>query len=183
MATFNTFQQVKRRFFAMRNGVIADALRSQGAPYKIIFGLNLPQIVEIARDFAGDTALADSLWANSSTRESLLMAPMVHPVGEMTRRKAMEWISTAPSAESIDVLCHRLLRRCDFAADMAAGLAGDDRDLSRYAGLRLRFNLLPADLEEARREAEAEISRGCPLTISVATMLRDEIDYLAGGED
>lgn len=166
----------------MRNGVIADTLRSQGAPYKIIFGLNLPQIVEIASDFAGDTALADALWANSSTRESLLLASMIHPVDEMTRDKAMEWIASAPSAESVDVLCHRLLRHCEFAPELAAELSGSDCDLSRYAGLRLRFNLLPSGLDEALREAEAEIARDCRLTKMVATMLRDEIRYLSEDE-
>ena len=33
----------------MRNGIVADTLRKAGSPYRIIFGLNLPQISEIAR--------------------------------------------------------------------------------------------------------------------------------------
>ena len=46
--SFNEMQTVKRHFFALRNGVIADALRRAGSPFRIIFGLNLPQIAEIA---------------------------------------------------------------------------------------------------------------------------------------
>ena len=34
-----TIRQIKSDFFALRNGVIADKLRSAGCPYKIIFGL------------------------------------------------------------------------------------------------------------------------------------------------
>ena len=47
---YGPMQTVKRRFFAMRNGVIADVLRKGGSPFRTIFGLNLPQIAEIAAD-------------------------------------------------------------------------------------------------------------------------------------
>ncbi len=63
-------QQIKRRFFAMRNGVVADMLRRAGSPFHIIFGLNLPQIVEIASEIPETQreAMADALWQNRSTR-------------------------------------------------------------------------------------------------------------------
>lgn len=47
---FNLMQTVKRRFFAMRNGALAEQMRSRGLTYRINFGLNLPQIKEIAAD-------------------------------------------------------------------------------------------------------------------------------------
>ena len=50
MSDFNPLQNIKRRFFALRNGVIADTLRRAGSPFKIIFGLNLPQLAEIAAE-------------------------------------------------------------------------------------------------------------------------------------
>ncbi len=40
--------EIKQRLYAMRNGVIADSLRNAGSPYRSIFGLNLPQLTEIA---------------------------------------------------------------------------------------------------------------------------------------
>ena len=46
---YNQMQIIKRRFFAMRNGIIADTLRKAGLDYRMIFGLNLPQITDIAR--------------------------------------------------------------------------------------------------------------------------------------
>ena len=36
MTDFSRLQQVKRRFFAMRNGVIADTYRKAGSPHHII---------------------------------------------------------------------------------------------------------------------------------------------------
>ena len=45
---FGDMQNVKRRMFALRNGVVAEALRRGGCPYRIIFGLTLPQLDEVA---------------------------------------------------------------------------------------------------------------------------------------
>ena len=58
---YNDMQLVKRRFFAMRNGIIADTLRSAGSPFKIIFGLNLPQIIDIASQTPHTIELAEQL--------------------------------------------------------------------------------------------------------------------------
>ena len=79
MTQFNDMQVVKRRFFAMRNGAVADNMRKLGANYRIIFGLNLPQIVEIANETPHDEVLAEALWQIKSTRESQLLAPMIYP--------------------------------------------------------------------------------------------------------
>ena len=46
--SFNMMQAVKRRFFAMRNGALAEQMKSGGADYKINFGLLLAQVADIA---------------------------------------------------------------------------------------------------------------------------------------
>lgn len=136
----NEMQIVKRRFFAMRNGIIADTLRRAASPYHIIFGLNLPQLVEIAAETPHTVELADALHANASTRCSRLMAPMIHPLEEMTPDKALRWMEDVLCAEEADILCHRLLRRLPFAADLVAGSADEPKWL-QYTRLRLLANL------------------------------------------
>lgn len=64
MTEFSKMQRLKRRFFAMRNGITADALRRVGQPFRVIFGLNMPQLREIAGEFGPDEELARELWAN-----------------------------------------------------------------------------------------------------------------------
>ncbi|MDE6332414.1 MAG: hypothetical protein K2L80_07405 [Muribaculaceae bacterium] len=132
---------MKRHFFAMRNGIVADTLRRAGSPYHIIFGLNLPQLAEIASLTPHTVELSDALHANSSTRCSCLMAPMIHPHADMSHEKALRWMSEALCTEETDVLCHRLLRHLPYACDVAnEALAGEDRRLV-YGGLRLIANL------------------------------------------
>lgn len=174
---YNDFQLIKREFFALRNGIVADNLRRAGAPYRIIFGLNLPQLTEMARRIGENRDIAERLWANSTTRESLLLAPMVFPKLEMTLEIALKWVNEAPSAEVVDVLCHRLLRHLSCAGEIPRHLIDDNRDLSRYAALRLMLNLLPDSLNVAGEAARKELSRDCKLTAIPAMQLLDEISF------
>lgn len=178
MTTFNTMQLVKRRFFAMRNGAIADSLRRLGAPYRIIFGLNLPQITEIAAEFPHTPDLARALWANKTTRESMLLAPMLFPPEAMTPDEAARWIQEAPTPEIIDVLCLKLLRRLPFATDLIDAFALSAIDLHRYAALRLTFNRLADNPARALDLALNEAQRKCPMTASLARMLAEEASLL-----
>lgn len=134
-------QTVKRHFFAMRNGIIADVLRRGGSPFKIIFGLNLPQIVEIASATPQQRELACRLWENTSTRESMLIAPMIMPRESFTIDDARTWTAQCPCFEVADILCHRLLRHLPFALDLVKEFLGSENEMTRYAGVRLACNI------------------------------------------
>lgn len=179
---FGEMQNVKRRFFALRNGVIADTLRRGGCPYRIIFGLTLPQLDEVALVTAHSAEVAQMLWDNDSTRESRLLAPMLYPCEEMTIERARVWLSECRSVEDVDVLCHRLLRREPWASSLVDELSTAEDDMLRYAAVRLAFNNVYQRPEQALRVARAEAQRACALTQRVATMLCDEADYVLNPE-
>lgn len=111
-------QDIKKSFFAFRNGVIADTLRKAGMPYKVIFGLQIPQIAEIACGFQPSMTLADALWADSEVRESRLLAAYLFPVGETSQEKALELLRSVRTPEESDMLSFRLLKRLPFAASL-----------------------------------------------------------------
>ncbi len=182
MTTYNDMQSIKRRLFAMRNGAMADSLRRFGANYRIIFGVNLPQLIEIALDYAPDADLASRLWANTSTRESLLLAPMIFPREQMTFALASQWISQVPTPEVADILCHRLLRHLPEAYSLVERFIDSPEPLIRYTALRLQFNLLPQHLRYASSIATAELERSCPLTASLCRNLLDEVSFLSQTE-
>lgn len=148
--SYRPMQAVKRHFFAMRNGVIADTLRMSGSPFRYIFGLNLPQLVEAAAMFGKSRELAEELWANTTTRESMLLAPMLMPVEEFSEEDARRWIESLPAVEVADILCHRLLRHLPFAGELAYSLAEDENaDMTRYTAGRLAINIMYSDRDAA----------------------------------
>lgn len=178
----NAMQNVKQRFFAMRNGVVADSLRHCGSPFRIIFGLNLPQLQDIAAVFGKDRALAEALWANTSTRESRLLAPMLVDPAEFTFEDALSWIdSLSGSAEEIDLLCHSLLKRMPRFEVLINYYKDSANPYERYLALRLSFGLLVNEPYEALFNARVEQQRNHPFTIAIATQLCQDAEYLLEG--
>lgn len=181
--TFGKMQNVKRRFFALRNGDIAAVLRKSGSPYRIIFGLQLPQIVEVASATGTDAEMAERLWANDSTRESRLMAPMVADRTEFSPAYAKRWIASLMSVEETDILCHRLLRHLSFAPELVEEFAADGNDdMRRYLALRLARNLVYNSPELARKVAGEELARNANMTKRLAAETLDEADFVLEGE-
>lgn len=176
--SYNNIQLIKRDFFAMRNGVIADALRKAGAPYAIIFGLTLPQLADIASAIGENREIAETLHQNTTTRESLMLAPMIYPRGEMDYATAYQWLAGAQTAEVADVICHRLVRHLDFAAALASDLAQSPASMSRYAALRLYINIISKHTDAALEAARKELGLGDPMTLSLARQIIDEAEFM-----
>ncbi len=146
-------------------------MRRGGYGYKVVFGLQLPQLDSIASMTDRSAALAEELWADAATRESLLLAPMLYPPGEFTRAEALRWAGETPTTEVADILCLRLLRRLSYAGSLAAELACSRSEMVRYVGLRLAMNLFPGFASEAAELARAETERDCDLTRGVCLQI------------
>ncbi len=166
-----TEQEVRRQFFTFRNGLLADMLRKQAQlPQKVIFGLNLPQLREIAAQCGEDEALALELWADTDCREARLLATMLRKPSA----KALDWLDEVFTVEEADVVCHRLLRRCPGAANKAREGLASDNPMVRYAALRLILNLLPEEKELANQALNTLEFH--PLTDGIARQLRRQLD-------
>lgn len=183
MAEFNKLQMVKRRFFAMRNGVVADAMRRGGSKFRIIFGLNLPQIAEIASGLGYDKDLAWQLWGNRTTRESMLLAPMLFDPAGLQGGDIERLCDETPDIEVADVLCHRLLKRLPDAAHIMAVLSGSDVAMKRYIALRLAYWRVGCDPEASMSMACKELGRDEPLTANISRMLMAEAEMIMGDKE
>lgn len=166
------FREAKQQFFALRNGLLADTLRKQCAlPYKLIFGLNVIQLREIAAQAGKDAGLAKQLWADSDCRESRLLAPMVKPEPDL------QWLAEVRTPEEADILCHASLRCHPDAETAAAEAVRSDNPMIRYAGIRLLLNLLPSSTETARKVLESLPAD--TLTAGIARQLSQELEFLS----
>lgn len=173
---YNDMQMLKRSMYAMRNGIVADALRKGGCPHKMVFGVNLPQLAEIAREFGKNREVAEQLWADTSTRESMMLAPMLMPDEEFSAEDAMRWIDSCPSHEAIDILCLKLLRLRPFAFDLAQSLAADADPMRHYAGLRLMCNLAPQHTTEAVEMGAREMESGSEKQLAQILLSYSDLD-------
>lgn len=174
---FNILQQVKRRFFAMRNGVIADALRKGGSPYKIIFGLNIVQIKEIASDFQKINGLSQILWENNSTRESMLIAPMLMNPSKLNYNQVLKLIEESPDIECLDMLVHSLLRKMDSIEKIVENLESEKNWKARYVSMRLTWLLLRTNSHVAKKMAETELEKNDWHTKPLAEKILNELQF------
>lgn len=154
---YNPMQAVKRRFFALRNGILADTLRKAGSPYRFIFGLNLPQLMDLAGEIGKDNELADQLHANGTTRCSRLLAPMVHHRNSLDPEKASQWLNDVLSHEEADVLCNQLIRHQPYAMELVEPLLTSELELPQYTGLRLLASIQALQFEPQPYKLPANI--------------------------
>lgn len=173
---FNRMQTLKRRFFAMRNGLLADQLRHAGSKFRIIFGLNIIQLNDIARDYGHDPELAEALWANTTTRESLLLAPMLWQPDDFTSDCLMQLCTSVPDPEIADMVCHKLIKTRTDVLSFIDTLSASPEPLLRYMALRLILPLIGSKISpsDAAITAGREIAAAHPLTLSLATMVKSE---------
>lgn len=143
MITSDTdIRQIKHLFMTYRNGIVSDTLRKAGQPYAVIFGLQIPQISEIARQLSPSAALARTLWADTNVRESRLLSCWIFPVEELSPDEALAMALSVITREEADILAFRLLRRHPEAGvipDMITAAA--KTPLQQYAAEALRRNL------------------------------------------
>ncbi|MCM1337591.1 MAG: hypothetical protein NC187_10005 [Candidatus Amulumruptor caecigallinarius] len=172
------FNAIKQQFALMKNGVVSDTLAAMKLPHRIIWGLNLPQLKEIAAGVEPSAELAMMLRGDKGTRESVLIAPMVMPREQVDFRGGMEWVDDAPTAEAIDIRVHTLLRHLPFAPELMEQLAASEAPMRRYAAMRLLAGMVRSDVNRARELAEAELASGEPLTRIPARNILDDIEWI-----
>lgn len=110
------YPEIKKEFFAFRDGLTADVLRKGGLPHKMIFGLQIPQIRHIADTLSalsGEERRARALWlwSDRDVRESRLLACFLFDPSEISPEEALALASDLRSREEADMLAFRLLKR------------------------------------------------------------------------
>lgn len=135
-------QQLKKEFFAYRNGVVAEQLKAADDPHQVIMGCQLADVIAITSRYEKNVRLAQALWDDNQHRECRLAATMLYPIEDFDMATALSWCNSVESVEIADVLCHRLLRHLNYAPQLWHQLRNSDMPMTRYTALRLLLNLL-----------------------------------------
>lgn len=110
-----TIKEIKREFFSFRNGIIADSLKKIYGTEKIIFGLNVPQLIELSKKFPQNKELGLALWNDNTSRETRLFALYVIPPAELTHEEAILMTLGIENNEQAELLAFKILRRVSEA--------------------------------------------------------------------
>ncbi len=174
MSISGKLAEVKRLFFTYRNGIVSDVYRRSGSPYRMIFGLTLAQVADIAKGIGYDKNLAYELLHDNHVRESAMLAPMLVDPDEFCRDEVITWAKEIKSTEIADIFALKLLRKTSYLKDIVEELCHHTNDdMSRYIGLRGAFGLTTEHPDFVIKIAQNELSAGCSLTSNVAGQLLD----------
>ena len=109
--------EIHRRFRLAMNGVVSTSMRAKGMPYKVNFGVSLPQMKQIAARYTPDAALARRLWSED-IRESRLLATFLMPHADFPDDEALRWMRQANTPELSDFLAMNLLQHLPRAGEL-----------------------------------------------------------------
>lgn len=165
------------------NGVMAQSLRERGLQYRLIFGIELPRLKEIAATITPDHNLAQALW-KEEIRECRILAGLLQPVETFFPEIADIWLTQMHDTEIIDFTCMNLFRRLPYASEKAFQWMAAEEVLTQYAGFRLICHLLArpgAQLNERSRDelmdqAEAALASDSGLLREVAKAALERLE-------
>ena len=114
----NLIREIKKDFFKYRNGIIADSLKKLYGDGIVIFGLTVPQFMDLAKKYPKDLQLAIKLWEDKKNREARLFSLYLLPYSELEYEKAKEMFLDVQSFEEGDFLAFRILRHLPYASNL-----------------------------------------------------------------
>lgn len=138
MTTTEKMVALMRRLKIEMNGAVTDAMREYGGGqhgYGLNYGVSLPTIKDVAREYAPDHELALTLW-KQDVRELKLAALFIDQPSAVTAAQMNGWAEDWRAPELAEQCAMQLFWRAPAAFDIAAewaGLSPDEDALKRLA--------------------------------------------------
>lgn len=137
----DTIRDIKKELRASMNGILSAQMRQVGMPYKLIFGVELPRLISIAREFTPDHQLAQQLW-NENIRECKILATMLMPLDHFYPEVADIWVEETPTAEIAQIAVMQLFSRLPYAAERAFQWIASNVETTQLYGYLIVARLL-----------------------------------------
>lgn len=109
---------IRRHIISSMNGVVADSMVNKGVVYKKNFGVDIPRLRQLAKNYPESSELADRLWV-SQVREMMILAIYLHPLATFTCDKAERWLNSVEQIELVEQLCMYLFSELNYAPQLA----------------------------------------------------------------
>lgn len=138
--THQKLMEIKRSFRLLMNGPVSQSMREKGMDYKLNWGVSLPHLQEMAREYGKDRDLAIALW-KEDIRECKILATLIMPANKMPRELVDVWMEQLHGQEMAEMLSFHLLQHLDFAPALAYEWMASDKDLYQLTAYHLLSRL------------------------------------------
>ena len=118
------------------NGVTAQSMRDKGLSYFVNWGIQLPHLTEMAKQYGKDERLSIALW-KENTRECKILATMIMPSEKMQKDMAELWMEQMPSQEIAEIAVFNLFQYLSDAPILAFQWIARSEPIYQIAGFNL----------------------------------------------
>ncbi len=146
-------KEIKMQLRLSMNGVASKSMREKGLAYKLNFGVELPRLKEIARQYDQNHDLAQTLW-KENVRESKILAGMLQPIDTFFPEIADIWVEDIWNAEIAELTCMNLFQYLPYAPAKAFQWMANEKEYPQACGFLLAARLLGKGTEMNERAEE-----------------------------
>lgn len=143
---------IKKELRANMNGIASAAMR-QTEDYRVNWGIELPRIHSIAREFEAEASheLAQTLW-KESVRECKILATILMPTDNFDEKLCDIWAEDIKTEEIATMFCLNLMTRLPFASSKAFEWIAKEGMLENCGYLTLCHIMRKGELAERSQE-------------------------------
>ena len=131
--TTEKLQLIKRDFRSLMNGTAAASLREKGLHYRLILGVEWPQLMRLSAEIGKDHDLAQALW-KEDIRECRLLAGLIQPVETFSLELADVWIETMHYPEEAQYTVLSLFQHLPHVSEAAFNWIARSEEMYRLCG-------------------------------------------------
>lgn len=131
---------IKRSLRGVMNGVVSSSMRDKGLSYKVNFGVELPRLEEMSRDYQPCYELAAALW-KEDIRECHLLAAMLMPVERFDEDLADLWVEQMRFTEEAEATVMYLFSRAPWASSKSFKWLASENEMQQLCAYLLLARL------------------------------------------
>ena len=143
-------KKIKQSFRLMMNGPASQSMREKGLNYKINWGVPIPSLKQMAKEYGKDYDLAIELF-KEDIRECKILATMIMPPEKFLPEIADIWMEQTISYEIAEQLAFNLMQYVDYAPVIAFEWIASDKPLYKLTGYHLLSRLFMEGQEPDER--------------------------------
>ena len=148
--TNERLKEIKRSFRLKMDGAASRSMREKGLDYKLNWGVGLPELKAMAKEYGKDYDLAIALW-KEDIRECKILATLMMPPERMLPEVVDIWMEQTPSQEIAEWAAANLYQHLDYAPMLAFKWISSDKELPQICGYQLLARLFMKGQEPNER--------------------------------
>jgi hypothetical protein len=133
-------KQIKQSFRLMMNGEASRSMRQRGVDYKLNWGVPVPMLKDMAKEFGKDYALAIELW-KEDIRECKILAILIMPADEMPPEIVDIWMEQTKNQELAEIGALYLYQYLDYAPVIAYEWIAKNAPIYQICGYQILARL------------------------------------------